>query len=126
MSASQDPRGPISTDVVEDVAAASEVASHASLASVPPHAPAGDRPFVTGSHESLFVANAADEASRCDVCGAKVEDETSEGYAVSGRGLYVWSRGGEVRFEEPPLCPACAVAVGMSAMARWEIEEEEG
>jgi len=107
MSAPHDPSRPVSTKDVAD---------------------AGDAPVVVVTHEALFVADAT-EASRCDVCGDEVpeEDHADEtGYAVSGRGLYVWSRGEDVRYEEPPLCPACAVAVGVSAMARWEIEEEEG
>jgi hypothetical protein len=94
--------------------------------------------YVTASQDALFAADASDRESRCDVCGEPIPEEATEGYAVNGRGLYVWSRrrssqangdddlGHEVRYEEPPLCPACAVAVGVSAMARWEIEEEEG
>jgi hypothetical protein len=80
--------------------------------------------FVTATHEALF----AEEPPRCDACGVRLDevDETDEGYAVAGSGLYVSTRGSEVRYEEPPLCPSCAAAVGMSALARWEIEEEEG
>jgi hypothetical protein len=45
---------------------------------------------------------------------------------MPGRALYVWTRGDEVRREEPPLCASCAAALGLTALARWEIEEEEG
>ena len=84
--------------------------------------------FALATESALFAL--ADEA-RCDVCGEIVvedddTDHASNGYAVTGRGLYIWSRGGETRYEEPPLCPSCASAVGVSALARWEIEEEEG
>jgi hypothetical protein len=80
--------------------------------------------FVSATHEALF----ATEPTRCDACGALLGEsaDEDEGYAVSGSGLYVSTRGSEVRYEEPPLCPSCAAAVGMSALARWEIEEEEG
>jgi hypothetical protein len=63
----------------------------------------------------------------CDACGGvvpKADDE--EGYAVTGEGVYVWTRGDEVRFEKVPLCASCASAIGLAAWARWEIEEEEG
>jgi hypothetical protein len=71
---------------------------------------------------------AAPPVLKCDVCEAPLEivDEDDEGMAPSGRGLYLWSRGGEVVYEEVPLCAACGTAIGVSALARWEIEEEEG
>ena len=80
-------------------------------------------PFVSATHAALFVA---DGTVRCDVCNAVVAEDADEGYAVTGRGLYVWARGEDVRYEEPHLCAGCAAAVGVSALARWEIEEEEG
>jgi hypothetical protein len=57
---------------------------------------------------------------RCDVCDALIEGEPS------GRGLYMWTRGDEIRFEEPALCPGCATAIGVTALAAWNVEEEEG
>jgi len=56
----------------------------------------------------------------CDVCGKKVEGEPA------GRGLYVWTRGDEARYEEPPLCARCANAIGLAALAQWELEEDDG
>jgi hypothetical protein len=84
--------------------------------------------FVTASHEVLFEDV---EATRCDVCAALIvaEDASSPDdrrYDVRGSGLLVWSRGEERRYQEPPLCAACAAAIGVSALQRWEIEEEEG
>ncbi len=57
---------------------------------------------------------------RCDVCDAAIEGEPA------GRGLYMWTRGEEVRFEEPPLCGDCATAISVTALAQWDLEEEEG
>ncbi|APR85707.1 Hypothetical protein A7982_11056 [Minicystis rosea] len=57
---------------------------------------------------------------RCDVCDTPIEGEPS------GRGLYMWTRGEEVRFEEPALCPQCATAIGVTALSAWTVEEEEG
>lgn len=57
---------------------------------------------------------------RCDACDEPLEGEPS------GRGLYMWTRGEEVRFEEPALCARCATAIGVTALAAWSVEEEEG
>jgi hypothetical protein len=90
--------------------------------------------FVTAGHDVLFEESAE---TRCDVCGtpvperaldrsASASEDDDEGPLVGGRGLLVWARGDERRYQEPPLCPACAAAIGVSALQRWEIEEEEG
>jgi hypothetical protein len=56
----------------------------------------------------------------CDACEEPIEGEPA------GSGLYVWTRGDEVRYEEPPLCMCCATAIGVTALAAWNVEEEEG
>jgi len=80
--------------------------------------------FVTAGHAVLFQDS---EANRCDVC-ANALGEESEGSDEHGpsSGLLVWSRGEERRYQEPPLCASCAAAIGVTALQRWEIEEEEG
>jgi hypothetical protein len=55
----------------------------------------------------------------CDVCGQQFEGEPA------GSGLFIWARGEEVRYEEPPLCDRCASKVTLGALLRWEDEEEE-
>jgi hypothetical protein len=55
----------------------------------------------------------------CDACGKPIDGEPA------GSGLYVWTRGEEVRYEEPPLCEKCANAIGLAALAQWEIEGDE-
>ena len=59
-------------------------------------------------------------AVHCDNCDQPIEGEPS------GRGLYMWTRGDEKRFEEPALCARCSIAIGVSALAAWTVEEEEG
>lgn len=59
----------------------------------------------------------AAETLACDACGKPIAGEPS------GRGLYVWTRGDEVRYEEPPLCEQCANAIGLAALASYELEE---
>ncbi len=89
--------------------------------------------FVTAGHAVLFEDV---ESHRCDVCAASLnssplaaddtDSDADDRYDVTGRGLLVWSRGDERRYQEPPLCSGCAAAIGVSALQRWEIEEEEG
>jgi hypothetical protein len=56
----------------------------------------------------------------CDACKLPIEGEPS------GAGILVFSRGDELRYEEPPLCEHCSMAIGITAMVRWAEEEEEG
>ena len=80
--------------------------------------------MVVASHHALFTPR---EVTTCDACGAPLPSaDESGGYGIPGRGTYLWARGDEVHLETAPLCAACASAVGMTALARWEIEEEEG
>jgi len=83
-----------------------------------------DGQFHKASHALLFEEVKA-ERSQCDVCAELVESD-AEGYAVGGSGLYVWTRGDEVRYEEPPLCGRCGTAIGVMALAQWDLEEDEG
>jgi hypothetical protein len=80
--------------------------------------------FVVVSHEALF---APPSAALCDACGCTVAAQAdSDDPGSPGRGTYLWVRGGETTLEHVPLCAACASAIGVTALARWEIEEEEG
>jgi hypothetical protein len=63
-------------------------------------------------------ADAKPDVFECDSCGKRIEGEPA------GHGLYVWTRGDEVRYEEPPLCSSCANAIGLAALALWELEED--
>lgn len=88
--------------------------------------PQSDEVFVA-SHEALFAPSTE---TRCDACDRPVGEPGDandlEGFSPPGEGVYLWARGDEVRFERAPLCASCASAIGMTALARWEIEEEEG
>jgi hypothetical protein len=75
------------------------------------------------SHEELFAPS---DGVQCDACGIALTPGDDDGFAVAGCGVYLRARGDDVRLESAPLCPACASAIGMTALARWEIEEEEG
>lgn len=55
----------------------------------------------------------------CDACG-----KTFEG-VPGGAGLFVWTRGSEVRYEEPPLCDDCANEIAIGALMKWDVEEED-
>ncbi len=81
--------------------------------------------FVVASHRVLF---AAPVAAACDACGASLPaaEGDDHAYRVPGEGAYMWTRGEQVRFDRAPLCADCASAIGVTALGRWEIEEEEG
>jgi len=61
----------------------------------------------------------AEPRLECDACGAEIEGRPA------GSGLFLWTRGGEVRYEEPPLCESCAQNIATVGMVQWD-EEEEG
>jgi len=83
-----------------------------------PEAPTKPR-FAVASHEILFAE--ANER-RCDVCASPLDAAEEED---EGAGLYVWSRGGEVRREEVPLCPTCSGAIFASALVMYDFDDEE-
>jgi hypothetical protein len=56
----------------------------------------------------------------CDSCGEPIEG------SPAGSGLFLWTRGEEVRYEEPPLCERCAYAIAASGTLQWASEDEEG
>ncbi|MBM4359739.1 MAG: hypothetical protein FJ096_16675 [Deltaproteobacteria bacterium] len=60
-----------------------------------------------------------EELPRCHACDAVIDGEPT------ATGLLVWSRGESVHMEEPPLCASCAAAIGLSALRRWAVEDEE-
>lgn len=71
---------------------------------------------------------------RCDACGGWVDrargtggqDDDEAEIGSAGAGLLLFVRDDELRFEEPPLCARCSVAIGVTALVRWAEEEEEG
>lgn len=56
---------------------------------------------------------------RCDLCGR----------IHSGRpdssGLFLWTRGKEIRYDEPPLCEECAKGLVLGVVTKWSLEDEE-
>jgi hypothetical protein len=56
---------------------------------------------------------------QCDACGNWFDGEPG------GAGLFLWTRGEEVRYEEPPLCDSCASEIAVGALVKWDSEEEE-
>ena len=60
---------------------------------------------------------ASEDPARCNAC-----DQPITG-VPGGSGLLLWTRGDEVRFDEPPLCAHCATAIGVTALCQWELDE---
>ena len=78
--------------------------------------------FVTATHEVLFQKA---ESPACDACGLPVLKDAEGSTSPSGSGLYVWVRGDDIRYEEPPLCADCAAAIGLTQLRLWEMEDDE-
>lgn len=108
------------------------------LESVPPASPkvpasegglVSERETVT-CHSATHTALYEQDDERCSICDealdASSEQKDDESAVARGRGLFVWVRGDERRYEEPHLCASCATGIGVSALQRWEIEEDEG
>lgn len=62
---------------------------------------------------------AAPRRFECDYCGGSFEG------APEGSGLFIWTRGDEIRYEEPPLCEQCAHSIVIGALLKWDFDEEE-
>jgi hypothetical protein len=58
----------------------------------------------------------------CDICGEPIAADDDS----AGKGVFLSVRGDEVRYEDVPLCATCATAIGINALIRAEIEEDEG
>jgi hypothetical protein len=74
------------------------------------------------SHRVLFEEEQS-EKERCDVCGEIVDPDDDD--SLASRGLYIWTRGEETRYEEPALCEQCGQALGLAQVRRWQIEDDE-
>lgn len=83
------------------------------------HEPVTRARFATATHELLF-AEAAER--RCDVCATPLGPDDDD---EQGAGVYLWSRGGDVRREEAPLCPTCSGAIFASALGMIDYDDEE-
>ena len=88
------------------------------------HAVTPLRRYVDGGPESAVQKREAEgddekPAVRCDACGEAIEG------SPAGSGLFLWTRGEEVRYEEPPLCEKCAYAIAVGGTLQIESEEEE-
>ena len=59
------------------------------------------------------------EEVRCDACGEAIDGEPA------GVGVYLWTRGDDVRSEDAPLCASCATAIGMTALGAAADEDED-
>jgi len=68
---------------------------------------------------STSAVGAAARSYECDACGDSFEGEPA------GSGLFLWTRGEEIRYEEPPLCEQCASRITVGALLKWDTEDEE-
>jgi hypothetical protein len=68
---------------------------------------------------SLGTGSRQGRRYECDSCGKSFKGEPA------GAGLFLWTRGDEVRYEEPPLCAGCASEITVGALVKWDAEDEE-
>jgi hypothetical protein len=71
------------------------------------------------SSSTLAAGSRHGRSYECDACGRSFEGEPA------GAGLFLWTRGDEVRYEEPPLCEDCAAEITVGALVKWDTEDEE-
>lgn len=86
----------------------------------PPPGLSTDRALPDEGPELTSPEARAIKSYECDGCGKPFAGEPA------GSGLFVWSRGDEVRYEEPPLCEACANKITLGALIAFDSDEEEG
>jgi len=58
------------------------------------------------------------EPLECSLCETPIEG------APASSGLLLWTRGEDIRYDEPPLCASCSTTLMVTAYARWYLEEE--
>ncbi|MBM4364044.1 MAG: hypothetical protein FJ104_15295 [Deltaproteobacteria bacterium] len=82
------------------------------------------RRYVDGGPPPVEPASTSGDAAApalvCDACGEPIEG------SPAGAGLLLWTRGEEVRYEEPPLCERCAPAIARAGGAPIWDDDEEG
>jgi hypothetical protein len=92
--------------------------------------PIPPRPFLSAAADEIALAALRErrqEHECCDLCDAPLPSASAPLEESSqSAGLYMWSRGDERRFEEPPICASCASSIGVSAWVRWTQGEDDG
>jgi hypothetical protein len=71
------------------------------------------------SAEVSYSDSPPPQVHECDLCGQAFEG------APPGSGLLLWTRGDEVRYEEPPLCEACSGRLLLGALMRWADDDDD-
>jgi hypothetical protein len=73
----------------------------------------------TDAGPKVTPGHSGPKSFECDACGSSFDG------VPGGSGLFIWTRGDEVRYEEPPLCEPCAGRITIGALVKWSWEEEE-
>ncbi len=60
-----------------------------------------------------------DKGKVCSVCDAEIIGEPA------GSGLLMWTRGDDIRYDEPPICDDCSKTLHVTAYARWQVEYDD-
>lgn len=83
-------------------------------------------PFITVTYDERVAApvesppvESPPRTYLCDLCEKDCDGDPA------GKGLFLWWRGTEMRFDEPPLCEDCAKRITLGAASKWALEDEE-
>ena len=84
------------------------------------------RADVADVSDSSFETTVVDDVAAARMATQGPVPEGAVAPPPAGAGRFLWSRGDEYRFEEPPLCEECALRISVGAVLKWESEDEEG
>ena len=85
------------------------------------HTHVGFRPIISCAIDDIALASLRrdlPEPLECSLCETPIEG------APASSGLLLWTRGDDVRYDEPPLCASCSTTLMVTAYARCYLEEE--
>ena len=83
--------------------------------------PPNGQPIISCAIDDVAIAARMSKRRRlpsCSNCSRPINGRPA------ATGLFMWTRGDEVRYDEPPLCSCCASTVTMVALHRWHCGED--
>lgn len=82
----------------------------------------GGRPMMSVAIDDVALASLRERQEKgqaCSVCDAEIIGEPASS------GLLMWTRGDDVRYDEPPICSDCAKTLNVTAFARWSVDLDD-
>jgi hypothetical protein len=79
------------------------------------------RPVISCAIDDVALAalrRQQDDLVTCGLCETPIEGQ------APASGLMMWTRDGDVQYDEPPLCARCASRIAVNAWSRWAHQDE--